>query len=181
MTANLYRSFRKIILAYSVRPYMTIPMKGYRIKEAKRLAVKDVRRLVLNSEPWKSLNFTEADVKAIARTSESANLLVAFDDERIIGFTLSIPNFLRGEYLQLLSVDADFRSRGVGQALMKALEAKVFAKSPNLFLCVSDFNEKARAFYQKLGYEVVGSLDDFLVEGKAELLMRKTIGPARRS
>lgn len=46
-----------------------------------------------------------------------------------------------------------------------------------MFLCVSDFNPRARALYERLGYELVGELPDFLVRGQAELLYRKTRGP----
>ena len=46
-----------------------------------------------------------------------------------------------------------------------------------MFLCVSDFNRGALRLYQRLGYELVGALPDFLVSGSAELLLRKTRGP----
>ena len=45
-----------------------------------------------------------------------------------------------------------------------------------MYLCVSDFNSGARRFYQRLGYEEVGMLRDLLLPGKAEVLMRKSVG-----
>ena len=62
---------------------------------------------------------------------------------------------------------------------MRHAESLVFARHPNLFLMVSDFNQAAHAFYVALGYEVVGSLHDYLVRGHSEILMRKTRGPIR--
>jgi len=44
---------------------------------------------------------------------------------------------------------------------------------------VSSFNPRARALYERLGYEMIGELKDYLIEGASELLMRKTIGPIR--
>jgi ribosomal protein S18 acetylase RimI-like enzyme len=46
---------------------------------------------------------------------------------------------------------------------------------------VSDFNTQARAFYQKLGYQEIGPLPNLLIPGSAEILLRKTTGPARKS
>jgi RimJ/RimL family protein N-acetyltransferase len=42
---------------------------------------------------------------------------------------------------------------------------------------VTSFNHRARALYERLGYEYVGELSDFFVRGVSELLYRKTRGP----
>jgi len=56
-------------------------------------------------------------------------------------------------------------------------EERILRQSPNVFLCVSSFNHRAQTFYERLGYQRVGELPDFLVQGQAEILMRKTRGP----
>jgi ribosomal protein S18 acetylase RimI-like enzyme len=43
-------------------------------------------------------------------------------------------------------------------------------------LCVSSFNTGAKRLYERLGYEFVGTLTNYLVEGHDELLYRKTSG-----
>jgi predicted GNAT superfamily acetyltransferase len=60
-------------------------------------------------------------------------VLGAYDGERLVGFVLSVPAFLRGEkafYSHMTAVHADYQSRGVGRQLKwgqrtKALEAGV--------------------------------------------------------
>jgi [ribosomal protein S18]-alanine N-acetyltransferase len=42
---------------------------------------------------------------------------------------------------------------------------------------VSSFNQGARRLYERLGYNVVGELTDYIVEGHSEILLRKTVGP----
>jgi hypothetical protein len=58
------------------------------------------------------------------------------------------------------------------------LEELVFARGKNLFVCVSDFNHDARRFYQRHKYHEVGAIPNLLIAGSAEILLRKTIGPA---
>ena len=45
-----------------------------------------------------------------------------------------------------------------------------------MFLCVSSFNPAARRLYERLGYQLVGTLTDYLVPGHDEYLFRKTTG-----
>src|SRR5215510_303298 len=42
---------------------------------------------------------------------------------------------------------------------------------------MSSFNDRARAFYLRLGFEVVGEIQDFFVAGHSEWMLRKTRGP----
>ena len=60
---------------------------------------------------------------------------------------------------------------------MEKAEEIIFSYSPNVFLCVSSFNKKAKRFYERLGYKRVGILKDFLIKGADEYLLRKTKGP----
>jgi ribosomal-protein-alanine N-acetyltransferase len=72
------------------------------------------------------------------------------------------------------------RQKGIGGQLLRHIEELVFKRTNNLFACVSDFNEPARAFYQKHGYQEIGPMPNFLIPGSAEMLLRKTAGPARQ-
>jgi len=62
---------------------------------------------------------------------------------------------------------------------MRFAEERIFRESPNVFLCVSSFNPRAKALYERLGYEAVGELNDYIVRGHSEHIFRKTIGPIR--
>jgi ribosomal protein S18 acetylase RimI-like enzyme len=67
----------------------------------------------------------------------------------------------------------------VGTDLIRFAEERIFPTYPNVFLCVSSFNPRARALYERLGYELIGELHDFLIAGHSEFLLRKTTGPIR--
>ena len=135
-------------------------------------------RLMSTSEPWTSLGRTYE--RSLALVSDpSKEVHVAFEGDRFLGFIVLI---LRGAfvgYIQIIAVTPEARSMGVGTKLIEFAERRVFAEFPNVFLCVSSFNPRARALYERLGYQLVGELKDYLVPGASELLMRKTIGPLR--
>src|SRR5262249_50052579 len=111
-----------------------------RIETATSLDLADCRRLVLGSEPWITLGYGEADAEAIARSSAADNLIVALAGDRVVGFALSAPGVLLGEYLKLLAVEPERRAGGIGRRLMAELESRAFVRWPNVYLCVSDFN-----------------------------------------
>ena len=48
-------------------------------------------------------------------------------------------------------------------------------KSRQLWLCVTTFNTRARAFYERFGFEEVAVLDKLATEASDEVLMRKRL------
>lgn len=80
-------------------------------------------------------------------------------------------------YIQLIAVFPEFQNCGFGSRLIHFAEEKIFRRTQNVFLCVSAFNDRAQKLYERLGYRRVGELEDFLVAGQIEILMRKTRGP----
>ena len=135
-----------------------------------------------DAEPWRTLGFRAEEwppyfAQLVADASREADVIEI--DGRAAAVCIVRRRVLLGDYLELLAVAPDVRGRGVGAALLAHLERRSFARTTNVFLCVSDFNLDARAFYRHAGYEEVGILDELLVRGRAEILMRKTRGPAR--
>src|SRR5262245_38292645 len=135
---------------------------------------------LLDSDPWRRLGYTEADwTRLLTVPLEGREGWIAVRDATPSGFALVRPRFLAGDYLELFAVAGAARGHGLGAALLAHVEAIAFGRGRNFFVCVSDFNDGARRFYARQGYEQVGTLPDLLVRGSAELLLRKTVGPAR--
>jgi len=135
---------------------------------------------LLDSDPWRRLGYTEADwTRLLTVPLEGREGWVAVRDATPSGFALVRPRFLAGDYLELFAVAGTARGHGLGAALLAHVEAIAFGRGRNFFVCVSDFNDGARRFYTRQGYEQVGTLPDLLVRGSAELLLRKTVGPVR--
>lgn len=127
------------------------------------------------SEPWITLRYDyAASLRALASPGKEIQLAVS--GGAVIGFILlNLKGALVGT-LQSICVAPECRGQGIGRRLVAFAEERVFQEYPNLFICVSSFNAGAQRFYRNLGYEVVGELTNFLVDGHSEILLRKTIG-----
>ena len=127
------------------------------------------------SEPWVTLHRSYAR-SLDTMTEPGKEVYVACDDRNIAGFLiLDLRGPLRG-YIQTVCVEPSHRGYGVGTKLIRWAEARIEKQSPNVFLCVSSFNPSARRLYERLGYQLVGTLRDYLVPGHDEHLFRKTTG-----
>lgn len=130
------------------------------------------------SEPWMTLGAGyERSLKLLSNDTRE-RYLAKVSGERAGFLVISMQGAFVG-YVQLVGVAPAFRGQGVGGSLIRFAEQRIFRETPNVFICVSDFNEAAQGFYAKLGYERVGELKDFIVAGRSEILLRKTIGPIR--
>lgn len=132
--------------------------------------------LMAASDPWRELGLTRAHcLKSLGVPFRETYALRTCGD--IAGLvTITMYGTFKG-YIQSLFVAESFRGEGLGEKLMAFAEKKIFARSPNVFLCVSSFNKGAIRFYRRLGYRKAGLLEDFVKKGSDELLMRKTTGP----
>lgn len=133
-------------------------------------------RMMADSEPWITLRRDyEASLKIVS--DPSMEVYLALKGYEIVGFVvISMTGAFIG-YVKSIYTAPKWRSRGIGSGLMSFVEDRIFSEAPNVFICVSDFNEGAQRLYRRLGYEVVGELKNYLVSGKSEVLMRKTIAP----
>jgi [ribosomal protein S18]-alanine N-acetyltransferase len=139
-----------------------------------------VVQLLGESDPWTTLGYTKDDWSRIfSPIPQGRESFVIELDGRVAGIAIVKPQFLLGDYLELLGIAPWARGRRLGATMLQEIEALVFGRTKNLFACVSDFNGPARAFYKKQGYQEIGPMPNFLIPGSAELLLRKTAGPAR--
>ena len=133
-------------------------------------------RMMCSSEPWITLG-RDYDASAAALRDASRERYVALSGGNLAGFLiLNMAGAFAG-YIQTICVAPKFRGRRIGTRLVGFAEERIFRDSPNVFLCVSSFNAGARRLYERLGYAVVGELEDYVVAGHSEILMRKSLGP----
>jgi len=145
------------------------------IRPLAKADIAGIARWVAATPLWQRYGITEA---SFAQRFEDglANGATIYVVERagtVFGFVWLVERgaFNRNAYIQLIGVRPAARGGGIGRALMEFAEAH--ARSRDIFLLVSDFNADAQKFYARLGYTQVGKLDDYVVQGVSELILRK--------
>lgn len=128
------------------------------------------------SEPWITLRRGYDDALKLL-TDPAKEVYVAVAGGEVAGFIILHLHGPFSGYLQTIAVAPEWRNRGLGRKLIAFAEERIFRETPNVFLCVSSFNTAAQRLYLRLGYERVGELKDYIVQGHSEILMRKTLAP----
>jgi [ribosomal protein S18]-alanine N-acetyltransferase len=132
--------------------------------------------MMSKTDPWITLGMTY-DQCLVAFEGNYKEIYTISIGRYIIGFViLQICGAFSG-YIQTICIREDYRGKGFGTILLKFCEERILKFSPNVFICVSSFNEGAIKLYYEFGFKLVGELDNFVKEGFTELLLRKTAGP----
>ena len=130
-------------------------------------------QLMAGSEPWITLGRGIEQCRAVCRHPEY-ELFVAQAQGRCQGFLLLHPRGAMGSpYVASIAVRPEARGKGLGTRLLRFVEDRYRGRARHIFLCVSSFNPRARQLYERLGYETVGELKDYIIEGASEVLMHK--------
>jgi [ribosomal protein S18]-alanine N-acetyltransferase len=133
-------------------------------------------RMMAESEPWLTLGRTYQASLAVVQ-DPSREVYVARDENGLAGFLILCMTGAFVGYIQTVCIHPDRRGQGLGSKLVDFAEQRILAESPNVFMCVSSFNRDARRLYERLGYQVIGELTDYIVQGHSEILLRKSLGP----
>jgi ribosomal protein S18 acetylase RimI-like enzyme len=140
-------------------------------------AIPALARLMAGDPLWQRYGVTEAGAarRLADGLAAGATIAVAELEGAPAGFIWYVERgaFNRSGYIMLIGVEPWVRGRGVGRALMEHAETVLFAGAHDVFLLVSDFNVAAQAFYRRLGYQQVGAIPGYVVDGVTELVFWK--------
>ena len=132
-------------------------------------------QLMAASEPWITLGRTIDQTRPLFQRKDS-ELFIARRDGRPCGFLLLRDRgIVYSPYIASLAVSPESRGLGIGGRLIDFVEERARSSSKHIFLCVSSFNTRARALYERHGYGVVGELKDYVIDGASEYLMSKRL------
>jgi ribosomal protein S18 acetylase RimI-like enzyme len=131
--------------------------------------------LLAGTDPWLTLGIKPEKILESCNNPQY-QVIIAHRQGKACGVIIIHPNGVAGSpYIKSIAVDNEFRNMGVGAALIRHTEELFRIKARYLFLCVSSFNTRAQALYEKLGFKVVGELKDYIIDGASEILMSKRL------
>ena len=105
---------------------------------------------------------------------ERHHVLVAGEDRRVIGFLAFRTDWFQCTFVSLVSVQKDFRRRGVARALYRMVEN--LSPSPRIFSSTEETNAVSIRMHTGLGFTPSGHIDN-LPQGYRELLFYKRLRP----
>ena len=133
-------------------------------------------KIMSASDPWIKLSMDDDQcLKSFEGSFREVYLLK--NEKEIMGFVIIQTQGTFKGYIQTIAISETYRGAGYGTQLLQFCGDRILQYSPNIFICVSSFNQGAIQLYTKFGFELVGELKDFVQKGFTELLLRKTIGP----
>lgn len=131
--------------------------------------------MMVQTDPWITLGFDYAACRK-AFDGPCKEVFIIETANGLAGFAiLQVCGTFNG-YIQTICMAASERNKGLGKVLLAFCEKRILLNSPNIFICVSSFNEGAKRLYLSLGFETVGLLKNFIKEGFDEWLLRKSAG-----
>lgn len=101
------------------------------------------------------------------------NRKIVDGEGRIIAGCIAEMYFWKVAYVEILWVDDQHRHQGLGTILLTAVEEAARAEGCTL-IHLDTFDFQARGFYERLGYEVFGTLED-CPEGHCRYFMKKKL------
>jgi ribosomal protein S18 acetylase RimI-like enzyme len=148
---------------------------GLRIIPMKRSHIQYCAAITAVSDPWKRMN-EAIDFNKYILLKQA---YVCISDQVLTGFIVFNPEpvFARGGYLRAIGVSISMRRHRIGKRLLSFAEKKTARHSQCLYLCVSDFNRAAQAFYHDQGYTRAGKLADLIAPGSSEYIYWKRLRP----
>lgn len=128
-------------------------------------------------DPWRRYGIAADRLTAgFASTDDTAARYQVQIDNGVAGVMIIAHPWLLGPYLQFIAVLPAYQHRGVGRTLLAWFERQARQSSQrNMWLCVTGFNDKARAVYRADGWEQVALIPDLVATGVDEVLMRKRL------
>jgi GNAT superfamily N-acetyltransferase len=146
----------------------------------------DIRVLEEVTDAWKDCVFQELrnfnlernrtfwELRERAEHKARPLFVMAIDAERaVIGGLIGSSEF-HWMKIDIMAVRAPFRRRGIGRLLVAAAEKEALARNCK-YVFVDTMSYQAPEFYEKLGYQVAGSLQDWDSHGHTKFFMTKTL------
>ncbi len=127
--------------------------------------------------PWSVIAWpAERMVRALQTERPSVRRFEVLAEGKLAGIVTIQDPWLHGPYLQLLGFLPEYQGRGFGLRALQWMEAEARkGECRQLWLCVSSFNTRAKAFYERFGFVEQTVIEKLASNASDEILMRKRL------
>ena len=132
-------------------------------------------RLFAESDPWCRLGTTIEKCREVCGDPGYQTFVARARGEKCGVLVLQRRGVAGAPYIKSIAVAPARRSSGIGASMVQFAENLFRPEARHMFLCVSSFNQRARAFYERLGYQQVGEFENYIIDGASEVLMHKRL------
>jgi len=158
---------------FAAESYVASPLSLKRLEPAVSATIAGQLAMM---DPWRRLGYgTSALSSYLAGPDPNLNRFIVEEQGEHVGVVCIRVPWLRGPYLELLAVFPHAQGRGMGNRLLTWMEQEARHSASNLWTVTSEFNTRARRFYQAAGFVEVAPLPDLVTSGYNELLLRKSL------
>lgn len=113
------------------------------------------------------------EAAGIEKVTDEMVSIAAMIDETIVGGLIAKQTY-ESMYINLLAVDENYREQRIGSQLMAEIE-KIAHERGMIQLTLTTKSYQALGFYQKLGYEIFGTLEDMPMRGVTKYYLHKRL------
>jgi GNAT superfamily N-acetyltransferase len=126
---------------------------------------------------WIEQNDTYISRQTIEKKLKDREYIVARHKDRLAGYIRFGYFWSMIPYIEIISVEDQFKLQGIGRAMVNFLEDLARAKGQKLIMSSSQADEpQAQAFHRKVGFRDAGALVDLLpLQSVTEVVFVKTI------
>jgi ribosomal protein S18 acetylase RimI-like enzyme len=132
--------------------------------------------LLVSMDPWITLGTDIARARVLLSDLEKQVHVARTEEGELQGLMILDLTGPFRSYVHILCVAPKWQGKGLAKQLIGIAEEIAFRIGPNLFICSSSFNPRARKLYESCGFVQCGVLTDYIVRGHDEILLRKSIG-----
>lgn len=127
-------------------------------------------------EPWSRYTKLASNLPGYLAASQPGAPRFAIVSDGVAAGVLGLRlEWLFGPYLQFIGVLPQHQGKGLGSTTIRWFLRETERRGTrNAWICVSDFNVRARQLYEAHGFEAIATLDGLVEPGIREILMRRT-------
>ena len=137
-----------------------------------------ISHTMIQMDPWRTLGYSATSLKTyLLQPDPSLYRYAVKIDQTTVGVIAVRYPWLKGAYLELIGLFPNQQKQGLGTALLAWLARETEARAANLWVLVSAFNQVAKRFYHREGFQEIGAIEALVSATSTEILLRKRLRP----